>query len=125
MPQDVDPTNRIVLQELRKKNILLAVGLSNKNAPFILKKTNLRSYFNVIVDGTMISHSKPNPEVFLLIASLLKVSPNSSIVVEDAFAGIEAAKNGGFITAGIGPASHDEEADYHLRSLQDLLSISD
>jgi multiple sugar transport system ATP-binding protein len=116
-PSDVREEVIRTLAELKKRGFLLGVGSSSKNAKFILEKTGLGKFFDAVSDGTMISHSKPNPEVFLKAASMLGISPKEAAVVEDAYAGIEAAKNGGFTAFGIGEASHDEEADYPLSSI--------
>ena len=48
-----------------------------------------------MADGNQIQNSKPDPEVFLLAAKLLGLPPEECVVVEDAFAGIDAAKAGG------------------------------
>ena len=50
----------------------------------------------------MITHTKPDPEIFLLAASLLKVNPVECVVFEDAEAGVEAALNAGMKCVGIG-----------------------
>ncbi len=86
-----------ILFELKRRKIKMAVGSSSKNAKFILNKIGLEDYFDVIVDGNMIKHSKPNPEVFLLAASLMDESPKYSIVIEDAESGIEAALSANMI----------------------------
>lgn len=84
------------LQELRSHGLLLGIGSSSKNTKLILSRLGLADFFDAVADGTEISHSKPDPEVFLLAAEKLGVSPAKSLVVEDADAGIEAAKAGGF-----------------------------
>ena len=54
-------------------------------------------------------------------AMLLGVKPDAALVVEDAEAGIQAAKAGGFCAAGIGPAANSLLADFRLQKLSDLL----
>ena len=76
-----------------------------------------------MADGTQITHSKPDPEVFLLAARLVGVEPQHCLVVEDAKAGLEAAKAGSMDAAGIGGAAQDPLADYALSVLSDLLPI--
>ena len=58
--------------------------------------------FDTVVDGTMVQHSKPNPEVFLQAANNLNVPAHLSVVFEDAQAGIEAAKSAGMFAVGVG-----------------------
>lgn len=122
-PKDVKDEVRTTLEALHKKGIKLAIGSSSKNATMILEQTNLSHYFDQIVDGNKITHSKPDPEVFLLGAKALGFESKDCLVVEDAEAGIEAAKAGGFKAVGIGPASHDKRTDYPIASIKDILSI--
>lgn len=95
-PSDLPEGVLETLQELRSRGLLLGIGSSSKNTKLILSRLGLADFFDAVADGTEISHSKPAPEVFLLAAEKLGVSPAKSLVVEDADAGIEAAKAGGF-----------------------------
>ena len=52
-----------VLEYLKKTNIKIGLGSASKNARLILEKTNLTSYFDVLIDGTQVSKAKPDPEV--------------------------------------------------------------
>lgn len=120
-PQDVPAEIRQTLQQLRNAGVKLAVGSSSKNAKLILQKTQLAGLFDAVADGNDITRSKPDPEVFLKAASFLGVAPQNSLVIEDAPAGIEAAKAGGFASASIGGAVPQGLAGYHLQTLADLL----
>ena len=60
-----------------------------------MKATGLYDYFDVIVCGTDISHSKPDPEIFLKTADFLETDLAECIVIEDSFNGIRAAKAAG------------------------------
>ena len=122
-PIDCSEDVRSTLQALRDAGIQLSIGSASKNTRFILERINLLDAFDQIVDGTMISHSKPNPEVFLLAAEKLGLAPSECGVVEDAYAGIEAAKAGGFEAYGIGDASHSPLTDHPLHALSDLLPL--
>ena len=57
----------------------------------MIQLVQIKEVFDVVVDGTMITHSKPDPEIFLLAASKLKLQPEECLVFEDAEAGVEAA----------------------------------
>lgn len=59
------------LDTLRKKGYLLAIGSSSKNTPFILQQIGLAGFFDAISDGNNITHSKPDPEVFVKAAQML------------------------------------------------------
>ena len=52
---------------------------------------------------------------------MLGLKPEQCVVVEDAHAGVEAAKAGGFACAAMGDAKEDVRATYHLGKLSDLL----
>jgi beta-phosphoglucomutase len=80
-----------VLDALVAQKIKIAIGSSSRNAKTILNKLGLTHYFDTIVDGTHIKNSKPDPEVFLKAASQLNLAVNQCVVVEDSFAGVEAA----------------------------------
>ena len=114
-----------VLEKLHATHIPLAIGSSSRNTPLIVEKLGIGKFFDVIVDGNQISHSKPNPEVFLLAAEKLHQKPSDCLVVEDAEAGVKAALNGGFLVAGIGPAKDCSNVNYPLLSLSELLAIED
>jgi beta-phosphoglucomutase len=101
-----------VLNFLKEHQIPMALGSASKNARPILKKVGLISYFNTIVDGTHVTKAKPDPEVFLIAAAQLGVTPNQCIVFEDALAGIEAANKAGMISIGIGDREVLSEAQY-------------
>ena len=123
-PADVAPDTTVTLKALRERGLLLAVASSSKNARFILERTGLTPYFHAVVDGTQIARSKPDPEVFLKAAQALGVSPAEALVVEDAAAGVRAARCGGFSSAALGPAAAAEGlADHEIRSLPELLEL--
>lgn len=120
--KDVSVETFALLENLRKMNLKLAVGSSSKNARFILEQVGLLHLFDAVSDGNNISKSKPDPEVFLKAAEYLCLFPNECLVVEDAASGIEAAKAGGFCSAGIGDAN-SADADYRLEKLSEILTV--
>lgn len=122
-PQEVQPQVRRTLEELRRRGHKLAIGSSSRNTKFILRQTALLDLFDAISDGTNIVNSKPAPEVFLKAAAFVGDAPQNCIVVEDAIAGIDAARAGGMLAAGIGEAELYEKTDYPLKSFEDILRI--
>lgn len=120
-PADLSDDVRRTLDTLRAGGHRLAIGSSSRNTPLILERLGLAGFFDAVADGNDITHSKPDPEVFLLAAQRLALPPGECLVVEDAFAGIEAAKRGGFDAAGIGDAASAPDAKYHLAALSDIL----
>lgn len=105
------------LKMLRDRGILTAVGSASKNAPLILEKTGLLPLIDKISCGLDVTKSKPDPEVFLVAASKLELTPGNCLVVEDAKAGIDAAKAGGMKSLGVGPFHEELGADFHSRTL--------
>lgn len=122
-PQEVSDEVRNTLLTLKSKGYKLAIGSSSKNAKFILEKVELLNYFEAISDGTNISKSKPDPEVFIKAAQFIQLQPEDCLVVEDAVAGIDAGISGGFPTAAIGDAVKYDKATYKLNKFSDLLKI--
>lgn len=118
-PADILPGALAVLDTLRKRGIKIAIGSSSRNTPLILKQIGLEQAFDAVADGNRIHHSKPDPEVFLLAASLLELAPSDCLVVEDADAGVEAALAGGMKVLGVGAAAHNPRATYRAASLED------
>lgn len=117
---DLSDEVRNTLNILRGKGYLLAIGSSSKNAKVILQRLGLGNFFDAVSDGTNISKSKPDPEVFLKAAEYLKLQPEECLVVEDAKAGVDAAVNGGFESAGLGEAALYEKTTHALDNFADL-----
>jgi beta-phosphoglucomutase-like phosphatase (HAD superfamily) len=68
----------------------------------------LLDYFEVDVSGRDFARGKPDPEIFLTAAHELGVEPTEVMVIEDASAGVEAAKAGGMAAIGIARADDTE-----------------
>ena len=122
-PSDVTDEVRSTLRELRDRGYKIALGSSSKNAKYILEQVGLTDAFDAVSDGTNITRSKPDPEVFLKAAEFLGLDPSVCAVVEDAEAGIDAANAGGFTSVGIHEASKYDKADIAISNFSDLLSI--
>ncbi|UXE67807.1 MAG: beta-phosphoglucomutase [Chryseotalea sp. WA131a] len=105
-PDEVFPGVPQMLQQLRKQNYKVALASSSKNAETVLRLLQISDLFDVMVDGTMITHSKPDPEIFLLAAKKLNIQPQHCVVFEDAEAGVEAALAAGMKCVGVG--SHEQ-----------------
>lgn len=111
------PGAKKTLIMLREKGILSAVGSASKNAPLILEKTGLFPLIDKISCGLDVTKSKPDPEVFLVAAEKLGLKPEECLVVEDAKAGIEAAKAGGMKSLAVGPMHEQLGGNYNSRTL--------
>ena len=122
-PKDLSDEVRQTLDALRRAGYRMAIGSSSKNTPFILERIGLAGYFDAVADGNCITHSKPHPEVFLKAAEMLGLAPENCVVVEDAHAGVQAAKAGGFRCAAMGDARDDPRADVHLNGFSELRAL--
>ncbi len=122
-PEDVSPAVKAALTKLKRRGYRLAIGSSSKNTKFILERVGLTGFFDAVSDGTNISRSKPDPEVFLKAAEYLGEEPGQCAVIEDAFAGIDAAKAAGMRAVGIGDAAKYERADARIQTFSELLNL--
>lgn len=122
-PQDLPEKTKRTLEELKAKNIRMAIGSSSKNTPVILKQIGLEGFFEAVSDGNNITKSKPDPEVFLKAAEMLGVSPSECLVVEDALAGVEAGKAAGMTVACVGDASEKNAGGYNFKDISEILKL--
>jgi beta-phosphoglucomutase len=104
-----------ILEYIKEKNQLIALGSASKNARPILEKVKILHLFDAIVDGNDVTNAKPDPEVFVKGAQLLNVSNENSMVFEDAVAGIQAANIANMTSIGIGDAKILHEAKYNFK----------
>src|SRR5436309_13462415 len=125
------PSTRQTLEHLRQMNLRLAVATSSVSAsarPF-LDRHQLTAFFDVIVTGDEIEHGKPHPDIYLRAAAKLNVAADACLVIEDALAGIAAAKAAKMCVAAIpdrrfvDPHEYEKEADYLLGSLSEIPSL--
>ena len=121
---DLSAEVKSTMDALRAAGLKLAIGSSSKNAPFILKRIGLEGFFDAISDGNNITHSKPDPEVFLKAAQFLGLQPEDCLVVEDAVSGAEAGHAGSFRVACVGDASAAGAGDYNMASITELVEIA-
>ena len=119
-PAEILPGALEFLQAMRSAGYKTALGSASKNAGIILNKVGLTDYFDVIVDGNVVTASKPDPQVFLKGAELLGIEPEACVVFEDAIAGVEAARAGGMKVIGIGSENMLKGADLVVDGLHQM-----
>lgn len=110
-PEEIFPGVKQLIKDLRAGGVKVGLASSSKNAKTVIQLLHIQNEFDTVVDGTMITHSKPHPEIFLLAASKLGVQPNECLVFEDAEAGVEAALAAGMKCVGIGSPDQLGKAD--------------
>jgi len=116
-PRDRLPGAKELLEEIRAAGLKTALGSASKNAGEVIDRLGIRSLFDAISDGYSVERQKPAPDLFLHAAAQLGSLPSECAVVEDAAAGIEAAKAGGFRSVGLGPVERVGSADAVFPSL--------
>jgi beta-phosphoglucomutase len=88
------PGARGVLDALHGKIRMGLASMNNRSViSHLLKAKDLEKYFDAVLAAELISHSKPDPEIFLKTADLLKIRPERCVVVEDSVFGVKAAKS--------------------------------
>ncbi len=97
----------------------IASSAPRLNVDVMLRALHLTRYFDAIVSSEDVVHGKPDPEVFLTAARRLDASPGRSVVVEDAAAGVEAARRAGMRSVGVS-TNAALAADVPVTSLADL-----
>lgn len=112
-PQRYESTVRL-LHALRQHHIRTAVISSSRNAAAVLEAAGVRELFDAEVDGTEAAAlglpGKPDPAVFREAARRLGTMPGRAVVVEDALAGVEAGRAGGFaLVIGVDRVGHPDE----------------
>lgn len=117
-PDEILPGVVDFLKELRANNIKIGLGSASKNARIILEGVGIMPLFDVIVDGTMVTEAKPDPQVFTLGAELTHAAPDECVVFEDAEAGIEAAARAGMKSVGVGPSPTLAKADMRIMGFE-------
>lgn len=104
------------LQMLKKHNIRLAVASSSLRAEMKLKTIDVHHFFETIVTSIEVRHGKPAPDIFLLTAEKLRVSPKECIVFEDAQSGVIAAEAAGMKVIAV-PTQYTKKHDFSKASL--------
>jgi len=101
----------------------LASSAPPENVALIVREMKLEEYIEATVDASQVSKGKPDPEVFLKAAEKLGLKPVECLVIEDAAAGVEAARRGGMAVIAVTntlPAGRLAEADLVVSSLEEV-----
>ncbi len=115
-----------MLTQARAANIPTAVASSatSPTIQLVMKTLDIGHYFLHFCSGDEVANSKPAPDIFLLAAKRLNVSPESCMVIEDSLNGLKAAKAAGMYAVSIPCAAtaHQDHsiADLRLASLNEL-----
>ncbi|GAB3993079.1 HAD family hydrolase [Spirosoma daeguense] len=125
------------LKSLKEAGIRTAVATSApvENLDFVIDTLGIRSYFDVLLNESMVRHPKPNPEIYEKAMAMLGVEPSESVIFEDSMTGIQAAKASGATVVGLAttqsvnelrPFVDDAVVDFteiNLNRIQALLKV--
>jgi beta-phosphoglucomutase family hydrolase len=114
------PGVAVWLRRLHEAGWLQAIASAapRANIDVILEALSATQIFQAIVSAEDVHRGKPDPEVFLAAASRLGAQPARSIVVEDAVAGVEAARRAGMHSIGVSRGGKHLPADIVVHSLE-------
>ena len=86
-----------LIKSLKEHGVKVAVASSAplENVQLIIRGLGIADCFQAIVWGREVTEGKPSPQVFLLAAKRLEIEPANCLVIEDAVAGVTAAKRAG------------------------------
>lgn len=92
-----------MIEEVRTWGIPMAITSSavGSSIDVILRRLGLRDAFTLIVDGSEVTHGKPDPEAYLLTSRKLGVEPEQCVVFEDSHVGVVAAKRAGMFCVAV------------------------
>ena len=102
----------------------LASSASLLNVDAILGGLNVVDFFDAIVSAEDVQTGKPDPEVFLVAAARVSAPPARCVVIEDAPAGLEAARLAGMRTIGVQSSHTSLAADVVVRTLEELSEVA-
>ncbi len=119
-PADLLPGVKEFLIELREKGFKTSVASDSKNADLVLTNLEAKGLFDNISDGNSVENSKPAPDVFIHAAGSIGCTAKECIVVEDAEAGVAAAKLAGMKAIGLGPEETLGKADFIFKGIYEI-----
>jgi beta-phosphoglucomutase family hydrolase len=114
-----------LIKSLRQYSIKTAIASSAppENINLIISKLAIEKYFDAIVWGREVTEGKPSPQAFLLAAQRLGATPENCVVIEDAVAGVAAAKRAGMKCVAVTNTNLKaklKEADIVVDSLKEM-----
>ena len=131
------PGLKDILLYAKKNDIKIAVGSSSLRpqidtvVPILIRSTGIktpyRRYFDTVVTGSDVKHTKPAPDIYNLVSKNLGISPAECLVLEDSVTGVKAAKAAGMCCIAVKnrySKKHDLSiSDYQVKSLKEAFRI--
>lgn len=122
-PSDLLPGALETLTALKELGFKLGLASVSKNAGAVITRLQITDYFDYIADAAQIKRGKPDPEIFLTVATHLEIEPAKCIGVEDSIAGIKAIKAAGMLAVGVGKPEILNEADLVIADLREFMKV--
>jgi beta-phosphoglucomutase len=114
------------LTELKENEIPVGVATSAppENVKFVLQGLKIEDSIDVVVDDSMVSHGKPNPEIYLKAAKLLKRDPSNCVVFEDSRSGTRSAWDAGTKVVALTTTLPAEQHEFAHHIIDDFSEVT-
>lgn len=116
-----------LINSIHNKNIPIALVSSSPKpwVDIVIDRFSIRKYFNLIVTAEDVNlKAKPAPDIYLLAAKKLGISPRDCVAIEDSKNGVVSAKDAGMSCIGYDGGSHDNQdlsrADMIVKDFKDI-----
>ncbi len=105
---------------IKDNNIKIVLASASKNSLDVIKRLEIKNYFDYVVSSKDILKSKPSPEIFIKAAKGIKVATKNCVGVEDSIAGILAINACNMFSVGIGNKKNLYPADICIKDLTEF-----
>ena len=119
-PSDLLPGVVKCFEVIKDNNIKIVLASASKNSLDVIKRLEIKNYFDYVVSSKDILKSKPNPEIFIKAAKGVKVATKNCVGVEDSIAGILAINACNMFSVGIGNKKNLYPADICIKNLTEF-----
>jgi len=119
-PSDLLPGVVKCFEVIKDNNIKIVLASASKNSLDVIKRLEIKNYFDYVVSSKDILNSKPNPEIFIKAAKGIKVATKNCVGVEDSIAGILAINACNMFSDGIGNKKNLYPADICIKDLTEF-----
>lgn len=115
-----------LIRSLKKSKVPRAIASSSRREfiTIVAEELRVQNDFDAIVSGTEVQHGKPAPDIFLLAAEKLHIDPRNCIVIEDAKAGVTAAKTAGMKCIGYQPKHSHQDLSHADLIVSDMSALT-
>jgi beta-phosphoglucomutase len=102
----------------------IATAAPRVNLDFTLDLADMHHLFDIRLDDSMVTHGKPDPEIYIKAAGLLEVRPDQCIVFEDSLTGIKSAQSAGMRVIGVSTSLTANELGHTWKVIPDFSEIT-